>query len=98
MDRFNMIKDHVTCKVYTNTEEEELSSKEAKFAFGTIIGYLEKEDEKKETRMTYLVEPIDYRIYSVDKNIEGVNVEWLPSPSEFIDVKPDIIRLTSGRS
>lgn len=91
MDGFTMMEEHLICKVYTNSEEEELESKKAYHSYGTVIGYLQGGDQYR-----YLVEPLDYRIHlnDVDKFIEGFNVQWTDMNIEFIDEKPKNIRMT----
>jgi len=86
-----MMDEMIVCKVYINTEEEELDTKDSKFAYGTIIGYRDSEE------IEYLVEPIDYRIDVVDKYIEGHSVTWAADPVEFCDKRPENLRMIAER-
>ena len=94
MDGFIMMREPLICKVYTNTEEEELTSKKALHSYGSVIGYLEDSECFK-----YLVEPLECRIHinDVDKFLEGFNVTWTDSVTEFVDEKPDNIRMIEDK-
>lgn len=93
-----MVNEFLIAKVYLNSEEDELETKEAKHTFGTIIGYCECDKKRKgEVGFRYLVEPIDVRIHTVDKYLEDHNVEWTEEYKTFIDEKPEYIRMTTER-
>lgn len=93
-----MVDEFLIAKVYLNSEEDELETKEAKHSYGTIIGYCAREEKKKgETGLVYLVEPLDRRIDVVDKYLESHNVDWTDEYKTFIDEKPEYIRMTTEK-
>jgi hypothetical protein len=97
MEGFTMMEDFYICKVYLNSEEDEFNSKEAIHSFGTIIGFMEKMDGDN-VAIEYLVEPISYRINNVDKYIEEYNVTWISDYTEFIDEKPEYLRMMADKT